>query len=148
MKISVIVVLTISFWYKVEAQEAFAAEKGQLLYSGYDPVTYFTLGSAIKGNLTNTVDFNGRKISFSSPDTRELFLSNPDKYLPAYGGWCAIAMVDQLFVIPDYTMFKIQDGQLLFFQVKGFVNGKTLWEKNPGKNKLKADMNYHSLFPD
>lgn len=130
------------------AQEAIVVEKGKVLLDGYDPVAYFISGKPTPGEPEITHLYEGRIIRFASEENRKLFLDNPGKYFPAYGGWCAIALVDGLFVVPDYTLYKIQDGQLLFFQIKAFFNGKTLWEKNPGPNKLKADSNYLSRFPE
>ena len=35
-----------------------------------------------------------RGIPFASKENLETFLSNAEKYAPAYGGWCAYAMLD------------------------------------------------------
>jgi len=95
-----------------------------------------------KGNEKLAAEVDGRKLLFSSAENLEIFKENPQKYTPAYGGWCAIAMVDNTFVRPDYTVYKVQDDQLLFFSVRAFFNGLTEWDKDEDKNKILADGNY------
>ncbi len=127
-------------------QEAYPVYKGDVLFDGYDPVAYFD-GIPRKGTEQYATLHDGRKVLFASDRNREKFEREPEKYAPAYGGWCAIAMVDETFVIPDYSLFKIQDGELLFFSIRAFFNGLTEWDKEPVENKIKADINYSVLFP-
>ncbi len=127
-------------------QEAYPVSKGDVLLEGYDPVSYFG-GSPQKGTEQYAFLHNGRKVLFASERNREKFEQEPEKYAPAYGGWCAIAMVDNTFVVPDYSLFKIQEGELLFFSIRAFFNGLTEWDKEPMKNKIIADTNYTVLFP-
>lgn len=128
-----------------EAQEAYPVDNGQVLLDGYDPVSYFD-AMIKKGNPEIFIETDGRKLLFSSEDNKETYQHNPKKYEPAYGGWCAIAMVDKTFVVPDYTLYKIQEGALMFFSIRAFFNGLTEWDKDPDKNKLLADTNYTVLF--
>ena len=129
----------------VVAQEAYPVENGEVLLDGYDPVSYF-LGEAKKGNPDILIEIDGRQLLFSSEENKKTYEQSPEKFEPAYGGWCAIAMVDKTFVVPDYTLYKIQDGALMFFSIRAFFNGLTEWDKDPDKNKLLADTNYTVLF--
>ncbi len=127
------------------AQEAFVVEKGKVLLDGYDPVAYFD-NEVKKGSEEFVHEVDGRKLLFSSANNLARFKEQPAMFTPAYGGWCAIAMVDKTFVVPDYTLYKIQDGQLLFFSVRAFFNGLTQWNKDAEKHKVLADGNYMELF--
>lgn len=127
------------------AQEKYPVEVGGLLLDGYDPVSFFD-HAPVKGKEDITATFDGRIIRFASTINRDRFLREKYKYMPAYGGWCAISMVKKNLVLPDYTMYKIQDDQLHFFAVKGFFNGQTAWEKDPILHKVIADVNYDRLF--
>ncbi|MDW3194144.1 MAG: YHS domain-containing (seleno)protein [Cytophagales bacterium] len=129
----------------VVAQEAYPVENGEVLLDGYDPVSYF-LGEAKKGSSDILIEIDGRHLLFSSEENKKTYEQSPEKFEPAYGGWCAIAMVDKTFVVPDYTLYKIQDGALMFFSIRAFFNGLTEWDKDPDKNKLLADTNYTVLF--
>ncbi|MFT5641260.1 MAG: YHS domain-containing protein [Cyclobacteriaceae bacterium] len=127
------------------SQDRFATSEGTVLFDGYDPVGFFTK-DILKGKTSISTLFKGRFIYFTNERNKERFLENKEKYFPGYGGWCAIAMTDGIFVLPDYTMYKIQDGQLLFFRRKAYFNGLTLWDKNPENNKMKADLQYNKYF--
>jgi len=131
---------------QASAQDRFASDEGSIFFGGYDPVGFFNK-EVLKGRPELSVLYQGRYIYFSSEKNKNAFLKNKEKYFPGYGGWCAIAMTDGLFVQPDYTMYKIQDGQLLFFRRKAYFNGLTLWDKNPENNKMKADLEYDKYFP-
>jgi len=129
----------------IKAQDAYAVDEGKVLLEGYDPVAYFD-SEVTKGSEEHSIDISGRKILFSSAENKERYEDNPERYTPAYGGWCAIAMVDGTFVVPDYTLYKIQDGELLFFSVRAFFNGLTQWNKDADKNKVLADGKYTDYF--
>ena len=66
--------------------------------------------------------------------------------MPAYNGWCAIALTNGTLAKPDFSQFKVQDGKLLFFEVRAFFNGKTAWEKDPDINKIVADEKFIKIF--
>lgn len=127
------------------AQEAYPVENGGVLLDGYDPVAYFD-DKVEKGDSEIFIEVDGRKLLFASVASKEKYEQSPTEYEPAYGGWCAIAMVDKTFVVPDYTLYKIQDGALMFFSIRAFFNGLTQWDKDPDKNKILADTNYTVLF--
>ena len=61
------------------------------------------------------------------------FESNPERYLPAYGGWCAYAMLEVDKVGIDPESFKIVEDRLYLFY-NGFW-GDTLkrWNKKLAK---------------
>lgn len=128
-----------------KGQEAFAVSSGEVLLDGYDVVAYYD-DEVLKGKEEWSYSLDGRKLLFSSQENLNKFKESPHKYQPAYGGWCAIAMVDGTFVYPDYTLYKIQDGALMFFSIRAFFNGLTEWEKDPDKHKILADSKYRGLF--
>jgi len=61
---------------------------------GYDPVAYFTLRKPVKGSSNYSYEWKGSPWYFSSKKHLDLFKANPEKYAPAYGGYCAWAMKD------------------------------------------------------
>ena len=128
------------------AQEMFPVDRGQALFDGYDPVSYFD-GKQRQGVEAFAIELQGRHILFSSQGNLEKFKADSARYMPAYGGWCAIAMAKKTFIVPDYGLYKIQDGQLMFFQIRAFFNGLTEWNKNADGNKIRADTNYTMYFP-
>ena len=60
-----------------------------LALEGYCPVTYHTHNVARQGSAEFASTYNGVDYHFVSAAAKRMFESNPEKYIPAYGGWCA-----------------------------------------------------------
>src|SRR5262249_17281071 len=56
---------------------------------GYDPVAYFTDGKPMRGSGHHVTVHDGVTYAFTSKEHKKLFEADPQKYLPAYGGYCA-----------------------------------------------------------
>jgi hypothetical protein len=83
-----------------------------LALAGYDPVAYFTEGSAMRGDAQFETSWRGARWRFASAGNRDLFLAAPERYAPQYGGHCAWA-VAQGYVAPgDPQQWRIVDGRL------------------------------------
>ena len=59
---------------------------------GYDPVAYFIMGEPTPGKARYATKWQGAIYRFSSADNLALFKSDPERYAPQYGGYCACAM--------------------------------------------------------
>lgn len=59
---------------------------------GFDPVAYFTAGSATKGDQSFRHAYKGRTWLFASAENRDSFAAAPEKYAPQNNGWCAWAV--------------------------------------------------------
>ncbi len=114
-------------------------------FDGNDLVSYFQ-GDVKQGSDQYKYEYDGLNLYFASAQNLATFKSNPDKYLPAYNGWCAIALTGGTLARPDFNHYKVQDGKLLFFEVRAFFNGKTAWEKDPDINKVVADKKFDEIF--
>ncbi len=126
-----------------------------LALNGYDPVAYFQLGVAIQGNAANQADHRGVLYWFTSAENKELFLENPDAYLPQYGGWCAFGFAVEpgefgnakpgKFQI-DPTSFVIEDGKLYLFYKGDDFDAKKFWNRDPAGRKARADAFWKQLI--
>ena len=58
-----------------------------LAIKGYDPVAYFELGKPVKGKSEFEYKWEGAKWRFSNSEHLNLFMANPEKYAPQYGGY-------------------------------------------------------------
>ncbi|HPM32854.1 MAG TPA: YHS domain-containing (seleno)protein [Chryseolinea sp.] len=115
---------------------------------GYDVVSYFNIGKAVKGNPENVYELEGVRYLFSSKENQKLFEANPQKYLPQYDGYCALAVSYGKKISIDPKTFKIIDGKLYLF-FNGLVRGKQVnsqdtWDKSEARLLQKAD----DLWPD
>jgi YHS domain-containing protein len=83
-----------------------------LALRGYDPVSYFTDGKPILGDYTITASYEGAIYRFTSEEHKALFVKEPTKYLPQYGGFCAFGTARGVKVDGDPTVWKIVDNKL------------------------------------
>jgi YHS domain-containing protein len=108
---------------------------------GHDPVSYFTKGQAERGKAEWKVDLPQRTYYFASDEQRRLFIANPARYEPQYGGFCASGAAYAIKLGSDPTAWTVRDGRLFIF---GDVLGKTAWELDPAWNVSHAD----ALWPE
>ena len=101
------------------AAPAFADESvntgyfGGVAIMGYDPVAYFTDSKAVKGSEQYSYDWLGTPWLFASREHKEMFESDPIKYAPQYGGYCAGEVaLGSVTIDIDPEAFKIIDGKL------------------------------------
>lgn len=110
-------------------------ENGVIL-AGHDVVAYFTQNKAVEGSAEFTAVFKDAIYRFSSAENRDLFNKNPEKYEPAYGGFCAYgATFGKKFEI-DGKAFKIVDGVLY---VNKNLQVYEAWRKDVPKHINEAD---------
>lgn len=112
---------------------------------GYDPVSYLAENAAREGKKEFQSNHDGVTYYFSSKKNLDLFKSAPDKYAPAYGGWCAYAMAEGEQVDIDPKKFKVINGRTHLFY--NGIWGDTLakWNKDEGGLKPQADKHWEKL---
>lgn len=109
---------------------------------GYDPVAYFTDGKALRGSGFYVTVVDGVTYAFSTAEHRKMFEANPQKYLPAYGGYCAYGLGVGKKFVADPEVWKIVEGKLYLNLDKGI---QQKWEKDiPGYIK-KGDANWVTM---
>lgn len=54
---------------------------------GYDTVAYHTEARAVKGSSKYAHKWNDAKWYFASQEHKDLFVKDPEKYAPRYGGY-------------------------------------------------------------
>ena len=79
---------------------------------GYDPVAYFDQGKAVRGQQPYNCEYLGRQWYFSSAENRDRFLADPEKFAPAYGGYCAHSLGDNKLIRSNPESFAIKDSKL------------------------------------
>ncbi|MGF1572793.1 MAG: YHS domain-containing (seleno)protein [Sumerlaeia bacterium] len=104
---------------------------------GYDPVSYFDR-KPTKGNANHSAIHQGITYRFASKANQDKFNANPDQYAPAYGGWCAYAMVDGEKVDVDPKTYKIVEGKLLLFYNGLFGNTLKKWNEKSETDQLRS----------
>lgn len=87
-------------------------EPSGIAIRGFDTVAYFTLGKPVKGNKAFEQEWMGVKWYFSSQKHLELFITDPKKYAPQYGGYCAYGVASDNLVKIEGDVWDIIDGKL------------------------------------
>ncbi len=143
MKKLVFVFLFISSF--VFSQKNFNLKKG-FVAQGYDVVEYFN-NNAAKGSKKFITTFEEVQFKFTSEKNVKIFKSNPLKYTPQYGGYCAYAIGktgEKVSINPK--TFEIRDGKLYLFYNTWGTNTLKLWIEEGAKElQEKADQNWERL---
>ena len=124
------------------AAQAINTNGSNFAIGGYDPVAYFTDGKAIRGAKAYTHEWGGNAWRFRTEENRDAFAAAPDKYAPAYGGYCAYGVAEGYKVRIDPRAFTIVDGRLYLNYSKGIK--KRFDSDRPGYI-AKADANWPAL---
>lgn len=113
---------------------------------GYCPVAYFAVNKPVRGKPEYASTHNGVTYYFVSADAQQAFDAEPEKFLPAYGGWCAFGMAVQDKFPVDPRNFKIVDGKLLLFLKNKNVDALKLWNQDDDQDNLsKADAHWQKV---
>ena len=113
---------------------------------GFSPVSYFDAGRAERGEAVFSVTHEGVSYHLTSAEQAAKFARDPQRYVPAYGGWCAFGMaVEDKFPV-DPRVFKIVDGRLLLFLKNPGVDALELWNGGDERELLrKADAHWRRV---
>lgn len=109
---------------------------------GYDPVAYHLEGRPVPGSKEFEYAWMGAKWRFSSAENRGLFESDPEKYAPRYGGYCAYAVSQGKTADIDPGAWSIIEGRL-YLNLNKEV--QELWSKDPRGYIEKADRNWPGI---
>ncbi len=107
---------------------------------GYDVVSYFTEGKPVKGSPAHAFAFDDAKWWFKNAAHREMFVANPERYLPQYGGFCAGGMAMGVSVPANPDNWVIVDGKL--YMVSGSKADLAEWKSHAAENIEVADRNW------
>jgi YHS domain-containing protein len=104
---------------------------GDVAIKGYDPVAYFTQSEAVEGSEQYSYRWLGATWHFASAENRDLFVRDPIKYAPQYGGLCADGVsFGTITTNIDPKAWRILEGKLYLSYDPGAAEG---FEKSPEK---------------
>ncbi len=109
---------------------------------GYDPVAYFKENKPVKGLQEYALEWEEVTWYFANQDNLDLFKSDPEKYAPQYGGYCAYSVAKGYTAKIDPAAWKIVDGKL-YLNYNESV--KKNWEVYQEKYIEKAEENWRTL---
>jgi YHS domain-containing protein len=124
----------------------FNTDASSLALQGYDPVSYFEQKPVV-GKTELFLYHRGIKYQFATKAHLETFKAAPEKYEPAYGGWCAYAMGkkgEKVEVDPE--KYKIVEGRLYLFYYSVINNTLNKWNEDETALKHSADQNWNKTI--
>ncbi len=109
---------------------------------GYDLTTYFSSEKPARGNGHHSAVVDGVTYLFTSEENKQRFQQAPEKYLPAYGGYCAYgASIGKKFTA-DPDVYDVVDGKL-YFNLDSKIRG--LWSKDINGYIKQANANWKAI---
>ena len=117
-------------------------EQATVAVSGFDVVSYHTEQGPMRGSGWFVSEHAGETYLFANKKNKERFDNNPERYLPAYGGYCAYGVAIGKKFYTDPGAWRIVDGKL-YLNLDADIQNK--WLKDiPGYIK-KADANWPKI---
>lgn len=124
------------------------AGRQRVALKGYDPVAYFPEGGgkAERGLQNLNVNYRGLTYYFTTIENRDRFAKNPNRYEPAYGGWCAWAMSKGDKTNIDPKSFIVRGDRLFVFYKGLFGDTRKDWLRGNHENlSRRADASWQRM---
>lgn len=119
-----------------------SAEEGQVALGGYCPVAYVAMNKAVKGKAEFATEHQGRVYRFANADAKAMFEKEPEKYVPAYDGFCATALAQGKKLESNPKFFTVHNGRTYLFSSK---QAKAMFDENPEPIVRQADQHWAAL---
>jgi YHS domain-containing protein len=127
---------------KATRNPAYYTENGVAL-DGQDVVSYFTDKKLVMGKKNFSYKWQGANWVFSSAAHRDLFAQNPEKYAPAYGGYCAKAASDGNLATTEANSWEVRGGKLY---LNYSAEAQKEWLQDTSKKIVLANQNFPKIL--
>lgn len=125
---------------EVESGNVYATDAGAI--NGYDPVAYFSSSMPVKGLKDFSTEWSDATWYFASEENLKAFKSDPVKYAPQYGGYCAYGTAEGHKAPTQPDAWTIVNGKL-YLNYNAEV--KRYWLEDQTNLIIKADSNWSQL---
>ena len=154
---TILVLLTLCFCLNMSAQKCKLPfpegkhlintdEAGKnIAMEGYDILSFFD-SAPEKGSTDFMAEYEGIKYLFVSEDHMSAFKAEPKKYLPQFGGFCAVAAsFNKVEELQQYDLYEVVDGKLYFNRNE---KANKVWKKKKKKTIANANNNWNCLVTE
>jgi YHS domain-containing protein len=118
-------------------------DKSGVAIQGYDPVAFFSDNKPVKGMADLQSTYHGGIYYFATARHKASFEANPQKYEPAFGGFCAFGVAKNHLASVDVDAFQIVNGRLL---MQHAPKVRDAFNTNQKENLASADANWPTLL--
>jgi YHS domain-containing protein len=109
---------------------------------GYDPVAFFEGGKPAHGVAAIFASYGGARYLFTTAAHRNAFLKDPKKYVPEYGGFCAVGTSSGEKVDADPETGEVVNGKLYLNYNQHVLD---LFNKDQSGTITKANSNWPAV---
>jgi YHS domain-containing protein len=109
---------------------------------GYDAISYFS-GEPVEGKAEFSTKWKDAEWHFATGENRDVFVANPEKYAPQYGGYCAFAVSKGAIAKGDPKAWTVIDGKL-YLNFNEAV--RTNWREDTKGNISKANSKWPKVL--
>lgn len=120
--------------------EVFSTKEGAI--QGYDPVAFFKEGKPVIGKKELTYLYKDATWHFSTQENLNAFISDPERFAPQYGGYCAYGTASGHKSPTQPETWTIVDNKLYFNYNKDV---QKLWNKDQKGLIGKANKNWPTV---
>lgn len=125
-----------------QAQQTAVFTKNGKAIDGYDAVAFFINKAPIKGEEAFAFTWNNTSWLFANQQNLDSFKTNPGKYAPQYGGYCAYGCSNGYKAPTQIDTWTIVNDKLYF---NYSLKVKESWLKNKEALIIKADENWERI---
>lgn len=111
-------------------------DDARLMLRGNDAVAYLTEGRPVRGSPAIRSNYDGDVYRFASDENKRAFDASPQRYAPAYAGFCASGAPYALKANIGAEVFTIYQGRLYLF---GSERSKAHWLMDADENVKRGD---------
>lgn len=134
----------IAFPASADSDSFYTSWRDNVAVGGYDVVSFYS-GKPLEGKDQFSQAYMDAEWKFSSRANRDLFRTNPEAFVPQYGGYCAWAAANGKLAKGSPEHWHVRDGKL-YLNFNKRIQKK--WNADiPGFIK-KADWNWPELLKD
>lgn len=99
-------------------------QRNGLALGGTDPVAYVREGAPVQGSAAFGHDWMAARWTFADAANRDAFAQDPDRYAPAFGGYCAFAASRGYLAPTIPEAWHIHEGRLY---LNASLRARRLW---------------------
>jgi len=124
--------------------EIYTSWRNSLAVEGYDVVS-FHAGKPLKGRTEFQTQYKKATWRFDTQGNLDLFLMNPEAFVPQYGGYCAWAVAKDKLAPGKPEHWHVEDGKLY---LNYSTRVKKRWDALRGEFIEQADENWPDLLDE
>lgn len=125
------------------AREPEIFQTGGVAINGADPVAYFQAAKADATGNGFKVLWRGARWHFDSKAAMSMFESNPEKYAPRFGGYCAFAASRGYLAPTIPEAWTVYEGRLY---LNANLRARELWLRDVPGNIAKGEANWPGIL--